>query len=318
MPVKIKEALKFISEISEPPGIFFHKDADGCISASLFMALLKTRGIKPSLDCGDVDEDYFKKFSKTKCDTAIFLDFSVDNYPHYLEPFKGRKMMVIDHHKILNDLNEMGIVYVNPRFDDPEAYISTSQLAFEICSKAGLEGFEWLMRIGAAADRAIKASKEELEAANLIDAIKSVKKESGLLKLPQFLVNCKKIEDFLYEERFQKVKALYDNEIEKQMRLFEAKRKEGVNWISVRSRYGLTGTLCTLILDAYPDITVFTYSKKADGSYNISGRSKKYDMGKIFSEASKGIGQGGGHVVAAGGNVSDIREFKRRAGKMLS
>jgi single-stranded DNA-specific DHH superfamily exonuclease len=52
---------------------------------------------------------------------------------------------------------------------------------------------------------------------------------------------------------------------------------------------------------------------------SLSGRSKKYDLGEIFKKATKGIGRGGGHAVAAGARIKseDFDRFKTRVLKLM-
>lgn len=315
-----EKAIEFLKSAEDKIGIFFHNDADGCCSAAIVLAFLKQNRKNASLFCGDIDEEDLKEFSKTikeRIDTAIFLDFAVDQYPEFLEPFKNKKVLIIDHHPIQNDLNKFGFLYINPRFENPSVYKSTTEVCFEICKKAGLLGYEWLMRIGAVGDYSIKGSEQEKEAAEIIDAVKAVKKDKGLIALARFLTTCEKLEDFLYIDEYQKMKELCEKEIEKQVKKFEVYSPE--IFFEIKSPYGMTSQVAKRLFDLFPDKTIITYSK-SKGFYKFSGRSKRIDIGSVFRKASEGLGTGGGHAAAAGSKipVSRFGEFRRKVLKMIN
>ncbi|MFQ6009786.1 MAG: DHH family phosphoesterase, partial [Candidatus Aenigmatarchaeota archaeon] len=156
----MKDAVGFLKSIEGSAGIFFHADCDGSCSAALVLALLKNRGLRPKVLAGELDEEFFEAFAKQKVGSVIFLDLAVDQYPELLGPFRKRKVLVIDHHVIHNDLNKMGFIHINPRFKNPELYTSASLVTFDICSKAGLKSRKWIAKLGAVGDRAIKGTEK--------------------------------------------------------------------------------------------------------------------------------------------------------------
>jgi nanoRNase/pAp phosphatase (c-di-AMP/oligoRNAs hydrolase) len=66
----------------------------------------------------------------------------------------------------------------------------------------------------------------------------------------------------------------------------------------------------------YPKKTLILYTKSGS-IWKISGRSRKHDVGELFKKATKDIGTGGGHPVAAGADVNDIVLFKKRIMKLI-
>lgn len=304
-------ASRFLKNAKEKIGIFFHNDCDGCCSAAIVLSFLKQNKKNAFLFTGDIDEGDFREFSKEEIDTAIFLDFALDQSPEFLDPFKNKRVLIIDHHPIQNDLNKLGFLYINPRFENPSVYKSTSETCFEICKEAGLKGFEWVMRIGAVGDYTLKGTEQEREAAEIIDAVKAVKKEKGMISLARFLTTCKNLEDFLYLEEYQKIKEVFEEEVEKQVKRFEVFGMQ--NFFEVKSAYSITSAVAKRLFDLFPEKTIVVYSKSR-GFYKISGRSKRIDMGSVFREASKGIGRGGGHPQAAGAKIpaEHFGKFRRR------
>ncbi len=305
-----KKAINFLKNVNGKIGIFFHNDCDGCCSAAIVLAFLKQNKKNAELFAGDIDEENFKEFAKERVDTAIFLDFAVDQYPKFLEPFKNKNVLVIDHHPIQNDLNKFGFLYINPRFDNPSIYKSAAEACFEICKP---NDFEWVMRVGGTGDRSLKGTEQEEEVAEKIDAVKAVKKEKGIIALARFLTTCKKIEDFLYIEEYQKMKELCDKEIEKQVKKFQVSGMEDINFFQIKSPYSITSAVAKRLFDMYPDKIIIAYSE-SKGFYKFSGRGKAKDIGSVFRKAAQGLGTGGGHAVAAGAKIPVQRfgEFRRR------
>lgn len=308
-----KKAAEFLKNVSGKTGIFFHNDCDGCCSAAIILAFLKQNKKNAELFSGDIDEDDFREFAKQNVDTAIFVDFAVDQYPEFLKPFLGKKVLVIDHHPIQNDLNKQGFLYVNPRFENPSIYKSDAEVCFEICRSVGLVNYEWLMRIGAEADRSIKGSEQEKEGAELIDAVKAVKRTEVLVALSRFLTTCKRIEDFLYIDEYQKMREICSKEIEKQVKKFQISMMDNINFFEIKSPYSLTSQVAKRLFDLFPDKVIIAYSE-SKGYFKFSGRGKANDIGAVFRKAVEGIGTGGGHAVAAGAKipVAKFGEFRRR------
>lgn len=314
----LDKAISFLKNLTGNTGIYFHKDCDGTCSAALIAAFLSQAGIKPKLFCGELDEKDLAKFGKKGIENAIFVDLAIDQYPEFLTGFKGKKVLVIDHHPISNDLNKIGFLHINPRFESPDIYISAAQICHKICSRGGLAGFEWLARLGAVGDYALVGTKEEREAADLVDAIKIFKKEKGMISLAKFLAKSKKLEDFLYKPEYMGMGELLKAEIEKQIERFKIEKSNDINFFEVRSRYSITSIMAVKIFDLYPDKTLITYTKSGR-FYKFSGRSRKFDIGTAFKMASSGLGQGGGHKIASGAIIrgDGFSTFRRRLLQML-
>ncbi|NOZ82150.1 MAG: DHH family phosphoesterase [Candidatus Micrarchaeota archaeon] len=286
-------------------GIFFHSDSDGVCSAVLFNRFVKSLGKKTLLGTGEVDEDYFEKFRAG--DVNIFLDLPLDSAPELLKRFK--KPVVIDHHPPVRDLNRTGIVHINPRFDKPDAYISTSQVVFDILGKPVKD--EWIMRVGAVGDRALKGDENERKASEIIEAVKVIERETGLIKLVRFLTRCESIDEFV-NSSYSLLRDEIEREIENQIKKFRI-FMEDITFFELESKYNITSILATRLLDMFPDKTIIVFSRK-DGFIKISGRSKKYDIGTAFRKAVEGIGRGGGHRVAAAAKIpeSEFQRFRKR------
>lgn len=313
-----REAVDFLKKSKGKIGIFFDNDADGTSAAALLLAYFKERNVKAESVSGTIEKHVFDNFGKEDFDFYIFCDFPLSFYPEFLEPFVGKNVMIIDHHPIQKDLNKMGFIFINPRVENPEVYISTSHLVLDICNKAGLKNFEWLARIGMSGDREIVGSQEEKEASNIINSIAIVKGIEELPKVAKFLSGCKRIEEFVYKKEYQKINKIVDRNIDKNVESFVKSGIKDVNFFESKSKYGIASTISTKLFDMYPDKTIIVYSRGKDHC-KISGRTRKFDIGKIFKEASEGLGSGGGHPVAASAKIDskDFNEFKKRLIRMI-
>lgn len=312
-----KSAVGFMKNLKGKICIFHDDDADGTCAAALVLALLDQQGKSAQNFAGDIDEGRFKKFAREECDTAIFIDFPLADHPDFLKFFSAKKILVLDHHMPTRDLNSKNIIYLNPRFKKKDLYYCSTHLAFDVCKAAGLEGFEWLMRVGAVGDGEIEGTEEENEAIDVIHAIQAMKKEEGMQKLAADLSETKRQEDFIYSPRYQKMKNILKKEIDRQVNLFDLEMPaRGIHFFEIKSSYSITSILANTLFDMYPSRTIILYTKK-QGAWNASGRSHKFDLNAAFKTASKGIGSGGGHPVAAGARVSDFKIFRKRLLEVL-
>lgn len=303
-------AEEFLENTSGKTLIFFHNDTDGVCCATMLMKYLKDA----ELMSGDVSEEVFKEIG-TDFDRIIFLDYPVDQYLDYFECLKEKDVMIIDHHPIVNDLNKLGFTHINPRFKEPNKYISCSQIVHKLCLKLGVENIDWIMRIGAVGDAALKGTKKEKEAVLLIEGFKTFKRAKKLPELVKFMLGCYDIDDFVYSEYRDYMERL-QKEVENELIRFEMQGVKEVNFHEVKSKYGIVAVLSNALFEKYPDKTIIIYREK-DGWYRISGRSTKFDVGSVFKKSAEGIGFGGGHVKAGGAHVKDFDKFKQRVLELL-
>ncbi len=304
-----------IENINPNIGIIYHCDADGVASASQLLRTLFGKNVK--LVSGELEEKTIKKL-EGEFDVVFILDLPIDHYSSWLSHLKTQKIIVIDHHPPQKDLYTEGILHVNPRIENPDVYVSASQIVFDILEKIG-RGTEWIMRIGAVGDRAIEGSEKEIKAVEYIDAVKAVKGEDALVPLTYRLSSCSSLEEFLSIKEYEKLAEEVNKEIKKWVEKFEREKGDrDVIIFEVDTKYSIISRIANEIFDRNEDKTIIVYSLK-NGIFKISGRSRKYDLGKIFKEATKGIGKGGGHPVAAGARVDadKINVFMERIKKYM-
>lgn len=309
-----ERALEFLRNIKGTVNLMYHEDCDGASSAALIIKFLKTKGIKTDIATGQFDAWRIEEFLKKEYDNYIFVDFCLEGlYTELKDKFKGKHILIIDHHPS-KEIKKA--VHVNPRFDDPDAYISASMVVEGIVSKLGLKQ-EWLGRLGGVADMATEGTDQENEATHLIDSYKAVRSEKGIIAVIKLMLKHDTLDGFLYDKELDKFKHILDKEIERQTSLFELQSFGEINFFQVRSRLRLTSILINHVSTLYPKKTLIFYRRDGD-IYKISGRSHRYNLGKIFELATKGIGGCGGHAQACGANVHDMNIFKERVTRLLA
>lgn len=308
--MKLNNAVEFLKNIEKDVVIFAHDDGDGICGASILLAYFRERRIRPEVVFGGYDDKALDSFKKHKNKFVIFVDYAIDQYMDVIKALRKSRIMIIDHHVIKNNLNKIGITHVNPRIEKPHYYISASHVAWDICRRAGLTGYSWLSRLGDVCDRAIKGDKIENEAAFIISAIETIDK-SRFQSLAEFLSESNGLEYFVYNPKYQRLKERFSMEIRLQLESIQPLLLKDIIFFEVKSRYNISSSLSSMLLDRYPNKTFLLY-KKNEGLYHVSGRSKKINLVKAFEKILKGLGRGGGHPVAAGAEIKDIEMFKKR------
>ncbi len=307
---KVAEAIR---TMRENIAIIFHCDADGVCSAAQILRYFFSVCTAPKLVCGELEESTFSKASP--CENAIILDLAVDHHVTWLKGFS--RIVVIDHHLPQRDLNELGFVHFNPRLKNRSVYISASELCKEVCELLGVTNTEWIARIGAVGDRSIEGTEKEMKAVEYIDAVRAIKGEEKLVEVAKTLATCKNIDEFLSIRKYKELAEKLSKEVEKWVRRFSPCGE--ICFYEIDTPYSIISVVANKLFDMYPEKTIIVYGIRGN-CVKISGRSRKYNLGEIFKEASEGIGKGGGHPVAAGARIELGKEsiFIERLKKLLS
>jgi single-stranded DNA-specific DHH superfamily exonuclease len=309
--LKIKPASHFLRNAKGKVGIMFHKDGDGACSAAQVIAYLKSKNITPELFTAQYEEEEVSPFVNATLDHYIIVDMATDEISKWLSPLEGKSVLIIDHHTS-ESLEHLGFVHINPRFEKPDLYISAAEVVGQVLKHMEFSGKEWIARLGGVCDRSLKPEDDnEEKASTIIDAVRSVQKDKGLISLAKFLATANNLEEFIFEERFQKSYEELWNEVDRQVSEYELQAVGDVNFLELRANFSVTAILVNKLFELYPKRTIIIYRNTPHG-IKISGRSHKYDLNKAFSSASEGIGTGGGHPQASGAKVSDFSKFRKR------
>ena len=333
--------------------VVHHRDVDGSCSVSQFLKFFhcKTFSIKDPF----IPDDLIAELAELKPEVVIFMDIGVDEHWQRLVKIKdnipGTKIVLIDHHVIQKDINKLEMMHINPRFQDPDAYVPASLMVFDILTALGLKtkSMSWIACIGVISDYGHKQNKEFidvckkqystlLDATDLIDsklgtAAKTIysaivlKGEYGVRKVVDILVNSGGFEEFEETRDLRKWKEVVDKEVENIIQDFE-KNKElrgNVIFFEIKSKLNLASIISNIISQKFSD-KIIVIGKNVNGSWKVSARSPKHGSGsgksvnlaEVVKKACEGIGYGGGHPQAAGASVEDWEKFKDRVVSLIS
>ena len=352
---RLKELANFLK--LEKKIIVHHRDVDGACSAAQFLKIFpdfKTFSIKDPF----VPDHVIAEIIEIKPDLILFVDIGVDEHWQRLaklqEGLPKAIISVIDHHTIQKDLANLGMLHINPRLQNPKAYIPASLMVYDILDflEFDVKPFSWIACIGVISDYGQKDNRgfielcksqypELLDAKELIEsklgyAAKSiysaiiVKGEYGIKKSMDILVRSKSFSDFEKDTDMKKWKKIIDVEIEKVMEDVE-KDKEiigNVLFFEIKSKFNLAAIVANIISEKYKD-KIAVIGKNVNGGWKVSTRlpkavevrtsmGQKINLAEVVSKSVEGIGYGGGHPQAAGAFIEDWEEFKRRVVKNVN
>lgn len=318
--------------------IIHHTDVDGFASGALFDLAVKSSGVaRVDMRTSDVEglKDVLSQVKDGEYDAVIVLDIDMPAANGEYERL-GVKTLIVDHHMVRAGYAR-NVVYVNPRFVDPEAYQPVSYVAHRMLRGFGrVAGMEWLAALGSVADFAFDYCRDLLD--KWID-IKSVDDLTGtdmwevskvlfgaiiLSSIPSENISARQIIDVL--EKSKSPKDVVSSEIISyaSMRFNETYaqvKKQFWDNSEVRGRvvigvidtpYRKIGSaVVTDVSVERKDSAVFLLSKRGD-QYRVSARwqNSPVHLGEFMA---KHFG-GGGHRNAAGGSIneSQLADFKER------
>ncbi len=323
---------EFLKKMNEP-SIIYHADSDGLCSAVLVSKFLRYEGIEPSFVSPNdgpgiaVTDGLLNEIKYAK--SCMFLDFQVDSLG-LVEKMNCERILILDHHLPVKDLNSPQVLHLNPRFKLKDVYVPTSRLAYDLCLPVS-EGFEWLALVGIVGDRGFAESMDIIKKASkkypslvpslrdedllkgtfgilseIIEASKAVKSLDGIRRAFSVFTEANEPKDVM-DSFLMKWREEFRNELSRLEADFEQnaeKFKSTNSYIYfIRSKYHLSSFMSNILADRFPDSAIFIM-KKGDG-LKVSGRcqSGRLNVAKILSELTEGIGRGGGHPKAAGAYV---------------
>lgn len=314
--------------------IVHHRDGDGITSAALF--LRSYPGAVLALDSPGLGLDLETAIKEEKPDVVVFLDLAIDRYHEQLKELEQQvRLVIIDHHVIDHDLSSDRTIFINPRLEDPHAYLSTSYLVYHLLEALGKPQPAWIAGIGVISDYAFREGKDVLAAVEpelvegdprssrlgqggkLISAAITVAGERGAKRVLQLLLDATSFSALEDDEQLNAWKTQVEEEITRVVGTFEEKREfiEGKNVaiFELESPLSITSAVSTILGEQHPDL-VIVIKRKDDEGWKLSFRNQsgRVNLHEIVSAAAQGIGTGGGHEKAAGAFVTDWDEFKKR------
>lgn len=326
---------------SENPLFFFDDDADGlCSFLLLYRYIGKGKGVviksSPILDV-----QFLRKVEEYSPDKIFVLDkpkISQDFIDNVHVP-----LVWIDHHAPV-ELSG-GVKYFNPRVSNPDAYIPTAYLCYQV-TKQNL----WIAMCGIIGDWLIPEFMKKF-CEQYQDLFDHVPKDPGdvlyntkfgrLIIIVSFILkgktsdvnNCitilSKIENpyeilnqttsrakFLYK-RFERINKQYQELLTKAKKLVSKDKILLFHYPSKQMSF--TSDLANELSYLYPDKLV-VIGREKNGEMRLSFRSKTMKLPKMIEKALEDVeGYGGGHEYACGGNVKtkDFSKFLENLRKQI-
>ena len=344
----MKTVIKFLKEIEEGDNVIVicHNDADGICSAVLLNKYLKSKDIDTDfiVQPMPVDENLVGRLKSYFPKNIIIVDIAIDQQLSLIKNLnKMANVAVIDHHQIENDLNKIGVVHYNPRFEDKNVYQSASYCTYKICSKLmDMKKWLWVTGVGMVADYALGDSKDlvkklsqkygteelyETILGTLTDIITYTKatRKVYLTKIIDIIDEMEKPEDIYEIKEGKKMVEAY--EIVKQEItniINEAKRDNKPDYLlhEMESDYNLRSPISTKLSEIFEGKFIGIY-QKIGSKYKLSARNQSDDanVAKILKKATRGLkASAGGHKNAAGATIDEKnwQEFKSKLISILS
>lgn len=351
-----KKCLDFIKSTTsaDKVAIIHDADPDGICSCTIIShTIAKLRGREADFFISDkmrvYPQELLKQLQEKEVNKIISLDIALEENPEaikFLSSFAS--LMIIDHHKILEDVPKK-VILVKPQLlyenADPSQYC-TSKFTFDLCYElVDTNDLDWLSCIGILADTNYRSWKEffnrtlkkyngslnddpfKTKFGKITSLISSAifYSDKNIPKVVEIVMNAKAPEDVLnseltkYEEAVQKEISQWRTNVKKKAEFYD-----DINLIyyEIQPKFDIKSVVSTLISFDYKDKTVIVVDARND-FIGASGRNQsgKVAVNDLFSNAVKGLekANGGGHKGASGAGFlkKDLHLFKKRIMELL-
>ncbi|RLJ06477.1 MAG: hypothetical protein DRP18_00685 [Candidatus Aenigmatarchaeota archaeon] len=322
--------------------VFYHGDTDGICSAALILKFFPGFESIP-LHGPHIDRKLFREIIKKRPDLLLFVDIPIDQEWEKLKKIKEKltkiKILIIDHHILLKNLNSRNIIHINPRFYK-DVYISASYVVYRLLELMGkpVKNFIWIAVTGAIGDYDLSSSYDIIKECDerfpglvgknplkgklgyiseIMYSAVSLNDLKGAEKVLKILLKAKTYKDFLNSRSIKTWHRKVKEEIRRVVKYAERHAEEypelKLKIYTIKTRMNLVSTISTIFGERYPDCLVVV-NKKTDKEWKVSFRNQSgtINTGEIAKKCSKGIGMGGGHKKAAGCIVKDWEKFKKK------
>ena len=332
--------------------ILHDSDADG-LSAAVIAAKAVERlsGKKPVLVLTQghspvsIQEQTIAVLKKKKISKLITVDLAVCQNPETVRKVeKFARLLVIDHHKLYNNISSKKTVFLNAKFFasfDPSMYV-TSKFCFDLFKEVvDLRGLEWVACIGILGDSALEKWEKFVKASlksqkismadfemlvGLVGAVEVVDKTKMKNLFSEFF-NAENPKQLL-KSKFLKFSKIVEMEKKKILGGFDKKAEffpgRQLVFFQFESKLGIKSAVINeLSSRRFPNSTVIVVQEHEEGFLTISARRQdfKVRVNDLLEKAVKPLENAfaGGHIPAAGGKIqkSDLKKFKENILKEL-
>jgi len=323
-------------ESAQNPMFIYDSDGDGLSSFLLmYRHVREGKGVIFRYAKRQVDVDLFRKVEEIGPDKIFILDLP-DVTQEFIDKAK-RPIFWIDHHPIIKRMN---VKYFNSLKDNPDSYIPTTQMVYEII---GNKEDLWIAATGVLADFAMPEFIDEfiekypdlLEKRMPIGDVLFKTKVGLLVKMFFFLLKgstndvrksikiLTRIKDpfeilnqtsaagkFLYK-RFEKINNMYDELLNEAKKSATKSRLLLFNY--TEKKWSFTTNLANELAIMYPK-KVIVIARRKNGKMKCSIRAQVPIVGALTSSIEGLDAYGGGHPNACGSVIDekDWDEFLKR------
>jgi len=355
----IERFRNFINSISKDDivAVLHHTDPDGICSGVIMSKLVeKTRGKKIDLRLNQsagaiaVTKETVEILKNIKVTKLIMTDLSSDQSPENLKEIeKFANILLIDHHKIYNDLNSEKTIFIKPQLvsdKNPSAY-PASKFCFDLASEIrDMNEFDWIAGIGLIGDCAFNEWNQFLD--ETFAKYKIEKKQdvfqTKLGLCASLISDAESFDTSKVEEAFNVVYnsespndvlnsslKKYKETVENEINYWKSHIKEfaefydDINLIFyiIKSKYRIKAPLNTRLSIEQPNKTILLLQESDKNMISISARRRDETIAvnDLLENAVKNLegASGGGHIPAAGATIrkEDLKKFKENILKLL-
>ena len=358
--LKLMERFRsFINSITKDDivAVLHHTDPDGICSGAVMAKLVeKARGKKIDLRINQlageipVTNETVEILKSHKVTKLIITDLCVDQEPSNISEIeKFAEILVIDHHKVYNDISSEKTIFFKPDFisDKKSSAYPAAKLCFDLASEIeDMNEFDWIAAVGLIGDCAFNEWREFLDG---VFAKYKIEKDSDIFetdlgKCASLISDAESFDTSKVEEAFnvilnssscadllksslQKYRETIENEIsywKGHMKEF-AEFYDDINLIFyiIKSKYRIKAPLNTRLSLESPNKTILLLQESENNMIGISARRRdeKVAVNELLENAIKGLegASGGGHIPAAGAKIrkQDLQKFKQNIIKYL-
>jgi single-stranded DNA-specific DHH superfamily exonuclease len=287
--------------------------------------------------------------------TIIFVDLAVDQEKDFLLNLaKNSRILILDHHQLQNNMNDFGILHVNPDMFSkiPGVRYPGAKLTYDTCSLiADTSDMDWIAAIGLVHDVGAEHWKPFLDSmfakykelgkvtyeykgkigklVSIITAGQELKHGNEIaLKV---LLEAERPSDIL-DEKVPEVSELVELDkareeeithyVDSWEKLADIDRKLKLAIYDVELKHKISSALATVLSKAHPEYLFVIMNQESPAVLKLNFRQtlSKVDCAQLAKESTKDFGgSGGGHKPAAGGRIHPKykEKFKEKLKELL-
>lgn len=355
----IKRFEKFISEAKDKRvAVLHHTDPDGVCSGVIISKVIeRTRNKLIDLRIHQKSNELFvtektiKSMKEKKINRVIITDMAVDQQAdQVMKLTEFAEVLILDHHKIYNDMNSEKIVMVKPQMiyeDVDPAHYPAAKLCFDLGSMiVNIDDLDWIAAVAVIGDFGYQDNKKWVDTViKKYDLPREreifhtrLGKVSSMISMTE-AYDVTKVEDcykIVYEAKSykdvlkSKIKD-YSKKVKYHIDHYISVWKDEAEFIDeldlifyiIKPKYNIKSTISTIISTKHPNKTVIIVADIGEEFATISGRRQDYKIkvNDLLERSVKGLkdASAGGHIPAAGGRFlrGDLDKFKKNLLKEL-